>query len=110
MNTFKLFLIVALFTFSTEIVKAQSVDVKNKVEYAEEASDLEDLNSITTAIKVVKKTKVSKVRKLVGSDISIEDLQKMARKKSNLRYRKQRKNTQKCFKDVEDSCESSDEK
>lgn len=79
---------------------AQQVDVHNRVEHTAEELCIDDMNSITVPMKKITKKKEK------GSSISIEDLQRIVSKRKSARYRKVRKESEKCFKDVEQgSCD-----
>lgn len=99
--TLVLFVIFTL-VMGNQFTTAQ-VDIQNKIEYSQEESGFEDINSITIPTK-----KIKKVKKEEG--ISMEDLQRVVKKRRATRYRKVRKETEKCVKDVveEKSCDGKD--
>lgn len=97
-----------LFVFFTVMVGVQftsaQVDIQNKIEYSQEESGLEDINSITIPTKKIKKAVKEK-------GISMDDLQRVVKKRRATRYRKVRKETEKCFNDTveEKSCDNDKE-
>lgn len=103
MKNLALVLSVFFITIGFQAVSAQQVNIQDRIEYSQEEEGVEDINSITIPTKKVKKTK-----KEVG--ISIDELQRVVKKRRSTRYRKVRKEAEKCFKDTveEKSCDDKD--
>lgn len=103
MRNFVLILSVFFITIGFQAVSAQQVNIQNRIEYSQEESGIEDVNSITIPAKKIKKTKKE-------DGISIDELQRVVKKRRATRYRKVRKETEKCFKDTveEKSCDDKD--
>lgn len=98
-------LLLFIIFIGTQFSTAQQVDIYNKVEYSSEESGVDDINSITIPAKKIKKNKNT------DSGVSIEDLQRIVKKRNATRYRKVRKESEKCFKDVEEeSCDDKESK
>lgn len=90
MKNKKILLVALLVIFGLQISMAQQVDTRNKIEYSQE--EIEDINAISISKKKVK----------IEDEISVEDLERIVSKRRAKRYRKVRKNVEKCFKTEEE--------
>lgn len=86
--------------FISQFLVAQEIDVQNRLEHSSEEVSVYDMNSITIPVKKSKKNNKKE------GEVSVEDLQRIVTKRRAARYRKVRKETEKCFNDViEGGCE-----
>lgn len=98
MKNKKILLVTFLVVFGLQISIAQQVDTKNKIEYSQEEIETEDINTISIPKKKLKKAKIE-------DEVSVEDLERIVRKRRAKRYRKVRTSVEKCFKtEVEKEC------